>query len=95
MKVWGTALLLALSACAAPPRSAPPPARSPEAGGFVDALRVDREYRPAPRGSECFNCFFELSPRAYIAQGWGNACCAAWPSCCHRPSYYRHRDCVD
>ena len=94
MKVWGTALLMILASCAAPSRSTPPPAAASELGTFVDALRVDREYRPAPQGSECFNCFFELPSRAYIAQGWGTACCAAWPSCCHRPAYWR-RSCLD
>jgi len=76
MKVWGTALLLGLAACAAPSRSAPPPAAAPEAKGFVDALRVDREYRPAPQGSESVSMFYEFPPGAYIAQGWSYDC---WP----------------
>ncbi len=86
MKVWGTAFLLGLAACAAPPRPEPRSAAAPEARASVDALRVDLEYRPAPQGAECAACFFELHPRAYVAQGWAwNPCaCAFWVPCRHR-----------
>jgi hypothetical protein len=93
MKVWGSVLLCALAACAAPARPARSPEVSPEARAMVDGLRVDREYRPAPQGNESYNAFFELPRGAYVAQGWAVACCAAWPSCCHRSARWRaHRD---
>ena len=94
MKVWAPALLLALSACAAPPRPAPAPsAPSPEAKAAVDRLRVEQDYRPAPQGADCVSCFIDLPPHSYVAQGWPLNCgWMAWRWDC-RPAYWRRPSC--
>lgn len=77
MKVWGSVLLLGLAACATSAPPAPPPAESHEARRFVEGLRVERDYRPAPQGSEVVSRFIELPRGAYVAQGWAWDC---WPA---------------
>ena len=92
MKFWGALVLVAAAGCASVERSLPGPAAGaiPEGREYVDRLRVDTGWRPAPTGGQRVTCWVELPHGSYIAQGWGwaDACCT------ERPLYQRAR-CVD
>jgi hypothetical protein len=97
MRAWALGLLggvafAGLMGCAArPPRPGPAERQemSAETRAFVDRLRADDAYRPAPTGGQCVSCWVELPRGAYVAQGWwgwplfGGCCCPAYPSCAH------------
>jgi hypothetical protein len=69
--ILGFVLLLLPAGCATVERVSTAPATASRADGreFVDRLSLDTEWHPAPTGGECFNCWYELPPGAYIAQG--------------------------
>ena len=71
MKLGVVPALVLVAGCVVPPPAPPLPApREDEAADLVGRLRVEREYRPAPTGSEPVGVFYELPRGAYVAQGW-------------------------
>jgi hypothetical protein len=94
MKYLGAIGLLLAAGCASVEQAPAAPASETGTKGreFVDRLRVDTSWHPAPTGGECVTCWYELPSGAYIAQGWWwNSCgWGAWspafgcaPAPCH------------
>jgi len=72
MKIWAaSALLLAVGCASTPVPAAAPPASTSDGREFVDRLRVESAWHPAPTGGDCISVGFELPPGSYVAQGWG------------------------
>lgn len=85
MKFWGTIVLALGAGCASAARPVAAPLGGSGGREFVERLRVEADWHPAPTGGECVTTWHELPRGSYIAQGWG------WTEACYRakPVYWR------
>jgi len=85
MKFWGAIVVLLGAGCAPVSRPAAAPPGGAEGREYVERLRVDADWHPAPTGGQCVSTWHELPRGSYIAQGWG------WTEACYRvePVFWR------